>query len=151
MPLRCTRQRGRQSWRRIFFCRVLTWHSAKALPSAQYVALGKETFADGFFVDCSLPNAALGKAFAECNRGFAECPKHSTKSPSAVVRGAMVHDILWCLLTFDTLARMWLISKLLQKLVFFFENKNNCEWFRLCLGLLNFSLKLGFKQFRRLC
>jgi hypothetical protein len=39
-------------------------------------------------------------------------------------RGAMVHDILWCLLTFDTLAQMGLISKLLQKLVFFFENKN---------------------------
>jgi hypothetical protein len=32
-----------------------------------------------------LPSAALGKAFAECNRGFAECPKHSAKSPSAVV------------------------------------------------------------------
>ena len=49
------------------------------------MALGKETFADGFFADCSLPSAALGKAFAECNRGFAECPKHSAKSPSAVV------------------------------------------------------------------
>jgi len=35
------------------------------------VALGKETFDDGFF--------------AEYNRGFAECPKHSAKSPSAVV------------------------------------------------------------------
>jgi hypothetical protein len=45
----------------------------------------------------------------------------------AKARGAMVHDILWYLLTFDTLACMWLISKLLQKLVFFFENKNNCE------------------------
>ena len=62
------------------FCRVLTWHSAKALPSARYVALSKETFAD-----CSLPSAALDKAFAECNRGFAECPKHSAKSLSAVV------------------------------------------------------------------
>ena len=49
------------------------------------MALGKETFADGFFADCSLPSAALGKAFAECNRGFVECPKHSAKSPSAVV------------------------------------------------------------------
>ena len=68
-----------------FFCRMLTWHSIKALPSARYVALGKETFADGFFADCSLPSAALGKAFAECNRGFAECLKHSAKSPCAVV------------------------------------------------------------------
>ena len=54
------------------------------------MALGKETFADGFFADCSLPSAALGKAFAECNRGFAECPKHSAKSPSAVVGRALV-------------------------------------------------------------
>ena len=49
------------------------------------MALDKETFANGFFADCSLPSAALGKAFTECNRGFAECPKHSAKSLSAVV------------------------------------------------------------------
>ena len=73
-----TRQRGRQSWRRFFFCRVLTWHSAKALPSTRYGALGKETFADGFFADCSLPSAALGKAFAEC-------PKHSANHVFPVV------------------------------------------------------------------
>jgi len=36
----------------------------------------------------------------------------------AKARGAMVHDILWCLLTFDTLVRMWLISKLLQNSFF---------------------------------
>ena len=60
-------------------CRVtLRWHSAKRpseltsvffLPSAdvtlgksaRYVALGKETFTDGFFTDCSLPSAALDK------------------------------------------------------------------------------------------
>jgi hypothetical protein len=56
-----------------FFCRVLTWHSAKALPSAQHMALGKETFADGFFVECK--TTTLGK--------------HSAKSPSAVV------NIIW--------------------------------------------------------
>jgi len=34
-----------------------------------------------------LPSAALGKAFAECLAGFAECPQHSAKRASAVVRG----------------------------------------------------------------
>jgi hypothetical protein len=33
-----------------------------------------------------LPSAALGKAFAECLAGFAECPQHSTKRASAAVR-----------------------------------------------------------------
>ena len=46
------------------------------LPSAD-VTLGKETFADGFFADYSLPSAALGKAFTECISGFAECRRHS--------------------------------------------------------------------------
>jgi hypothetical protein len=32
-----------------------------ALPSARYVALSTETFADGFFAECSLLSAALGK------------------------------------------------------------------------------------------
>jgi hypothetical protein len=65
---------------------VAEWRGTRQ-PSARYVALGKETFVDGFFAECFLPSAALGKAFAECNRGFAECPKHSAKSPSAVVKG----------------------------------------------------------------
>ena len=33
----------------------------------------------------SLPSAALGKAFAECKLGFAECPWHSAKPLSPVV------------------------------------------------------------------
>jgi peptidoglycan biosynthesis protein MviN/MurJ (putative lipid II flippase) len=37
------------------------------------VALGKEAFADEFFVVYSLPNAALGKAFAEGKIAFAAC------------------------------------------------------------------------------
>jgi hypothetical protein len=45
---------------------VLSWHSAKPLPSARQKTLGKEVFADEFFVMYSLPSAALGKAFAEC-------------------------------------------------------------------------------------
>jgi len=64
---------------------VLTWHSAKALPSARQVALGKEFFADEFFTECSLPSAALGKAFAECKAGFAECGLHSAKNQNPVV------------------------------------------------------------------
>ena len=41
-------------------------HSAKALPSARQKTLGKDAFADGLFIECSLPSAALGKTFAEC-------------------------------------------------------------------------------------
>ena len=48
-------------------------------------ALGKDVFADSFFAECSLPSAALGKAFAECKLGFAECPWHSANSLSPVV------------------------------------------------------------------
>ena len=60
-------------------------HSAKALPSARQKTLGKDVFADSFFAECSLPSAALGKAFAECKLGFAECPWHSANSLSPVV------------------------------------------------------------------
>ena len=60
-------------------------HSAKALPSARQKTLGKDVFADSFFAECSLPSATLGKAFAECKLGFAECPLHSAKPVSPVV------------------------------------------------------------------
>ena len=60
-------------------------HSAKTLPSARQKALGKDAFADGLFAKCSLPSAALGKAFAECKLGFAECPWHSAKPLIPVV------------------------------------------------------------------
>jgi hypothetical protein len=36
------------------------------------MALGK-VFADKKFIVCSLPSTALGKAFAEGKRAFAEC------------------------------------------------------------------------------
>ena len=48
------------SVRSTFLCRVLTWHSAKALPSARYIALGKEPFADKSYAGGSLPSANLG-------------------------------------------------------------------------------------------
>ena len=49
------------------------------------MALGKEFFADEFFAECSLPSAALSKAFAECKAGFAECGLHSAKNQNPVV------------------------------------------------------------------
>ena len=53
------------------------------------MALGKEIFADKIFAERPLPSAALGKAFAECLAGFAECPQHSAKRASAVVVGPL--------------------------------------------------------------
>ena len=74
------------SVRSTFLCRVLTWHSAKALPSARYIALGKEPFADKSYAGGSLPSVTLGKLFAECKLGFAERLGHSAKNPCPVVR-----------------------------------------------------------------
>ena len=72
--------------RSTFLCRVLTWHTAKALPSARYIALGKEPFADKSYAGGSLPSVTLGKLFAECKLGFVECLGHSAKNPCPVVR-----------------------------------------------------------------
>ena len=68
-----------------FQCRVLTWHSAKALPSAWYIALGKEPFVDKSYAGGSLQSVTLGKLFAECKLGFVECLGHSAKNPCPVV------------------------------------------------------------------
>ena len=57
------------------------WHSAKTLPSVDFLHSAKK-----FLPTKSLPRA-LGKAFAECLAGFAECPLHSAKRASAVVHG----------------------------------------------------------------
>jgi hypothetical protein len=59
--------------------------SARSLPSVRNKALGKELFADRFFTGCSLPSATLGKDFAECFSGFAECFGHSAKRGFPVV------------------------------------------------------------------
>ena len=75
------------SVRSTFLCRVLTWHSAKALPSVRYIALGKEPFADKSYAGGSLPSVTLGKLFAECKLGFAERLGHSAKNPCPVVIG----------------------------------------------------------------
>ena len=73
------------SVRSTFLCRVLTWHSANALSSVRYIALDKELFADKSYAGGSLLSVTLGKLFAECKLGFAECLGHSAKNPCLVV------------------------------------------------------------------
>ena len=62
-----------------------SWHSTKSLPSVREKVLGKEVFADEMCVKLSLSSATVGKAFAECLSGFAECFRHSTKPSIHVV------------------------------------------------------------------
>ena len=66
-------------------CRVRARHSAKPLPSARNLALGKAAFTGRGFDGGSLPSVALGKGFTECKAAFAECNRHSAKSPPPVV------------------------------------------------------------------
>jgi hypothetical protein len=49
------------------------------------VTLGKEAIVDVQFAELYLPSFTLGKAFAECFLGFAECFKHSTKKLISIV------------------------------------------------------------------
>ena len=49
------------------------------------MALGKAAFTGRGFDGGSLPSVALGKGFAECKAAFAECNRHSAKSPPPVV------------------------------------------------------------------
>jgi hypothetical protein len=69
----------------VIFCRVLSDTRQRSLPSAREKALGKEGFADALFTEPSLPSVTLGKAFAECFEGFAECFGHSAKRSFPVV------------------------------------------------------------------
>jgi hypothetical protein len=55
-----------------------------SLPSIR-VTLGKEAIVDVQFAELYLPSFTLGKAFAECFLGFAECFKHSTKKLISIV------------------------------------------------------------------
>ena len=70
-------------------CRVLFRHSAKPLPSARNLALGKAGFTGSRFDGGSLPSVALGKGFAECKTAFAECNRHSAKSRPPVVSSSL--------------------------------------------------------------
>jgi hypothetical protein len=69
----------------IFLAESRIRHSAKCLPSARQKTLSKEAFADPFFAVSSLPNAILGKGFAESLCCFAECVRHSANEASLVV------------------------------------------------------------------
>jgi hypothetical protein len=66
-----------------------------SLPSARQKALGKDIFADEIFAECSLPSATLGKGFAECNSGFAECLGHSAKPLNPVVVTVFFFSVTW--------------------------------------------------------
>jgi hypothetical protein len=68
-----------------FFCRVPPGTRQTSLPSAREKVLGKEGFVDALFAEPSLPRATLGKAFAVCFYGFAECFGHSAKRPFPAV------------------------------------------------------------------
>jgi hypothetical protein len=62
------------------------------LPSAREKVLGKEGFVDALFAEPSLLSATLGKAFAECFYGFAECFGPTAKTPvsdSVVLTGCV--------------------------------------------------------------
>jgi hypothetical protein len=63
------------------------WHSANSLPIARQKVLGKEAVADVQFAERSLPSVTLGKVFAVCFLGFAECLRHSAKELCPVVAG----------------------------------------------------------------
>jgi hypothetical protein len=68
-----------------FLCRVPPGTRQISLLSAREKVLDKEGFVDALFVVPSLPSATLGKVFAECFYGFAECFGHSAKRPFPVV------------------------------------------------------------------
>ena len=59
--------------------------SATSLPSARKKALSKAPFAVRGFAELSLPSITLGKDFADCYLGFAECIWHSAKTQIPVV------------------------------------------------------------------
>ena len=65
---------------RFCLCQVLIWHSTKPLQSVWHVALGKKSLCRAAFTE-----QALGKAFAECERGLCRVPEHSAKSHNPVV------------------------------------------------------------------
>jgi hypothetical protein len=75
------------TWRRDgdFSLPSAIWHSAKSLPSARQIVLGKEAVADIQFAERSLPSVTLDKVFAECKIVFAVCLRHTAKELIPVV------------------------------------------------------------------
>ena len=78
--------------RRRGLCRGRFWLSAKSLPRACHMALGKE-----FFAESSLPRASwqtLGEDFAEGFEAFAEGSRLSAKKPDPVVYPVLANSPL---------------------------------------------------------
>jgi len=121
------------SVRSTFLCRVLTWHSAKALPSARYIALGKEPFADKSYAGGSLPSVTLGKLFAECKLGFAECLGHSAKNPCPVVKSSW-----WLHTHIGSYTRWRQIFYLIT--IFNVKSRNSCVGNTYCCTLMLITL-----------
>jgi hypothetical protein len=68
----------------------------------------QEAVADVQFAERSLPSVTLGKVFAECFLGFAECLRHSAKELCPVVYIYIYHDsTFFCIVftVFDVLHR----------------------------------------------
>ena len=85
-----TRQSRRQMLTSVIFLPSADLALGKDFAECRFLTLGKEIFADKIFAERLLPSTALGKAFAECLAGFAECPQHSTKRTSAVVKVSVI-------------------------------------------------------------
>jgi hypothetical protein len=80
-----------------FLCRVPPGGTRQTfLPSAREKVLDKEGFADAMCAEPSLPSATLGKAFAKCFYGFAECFRHSAKPAIPVVNRMCIVDNRMC-------------------------------------------------------
>jgi hypothetical protein len=65
------------------------------------MTLGKGGFVDQGFAESALPNAALGKAFAECKRNFPECLRHLAKNMSPVVTDIIYHKTIYVTAKFN--------------------------------------------------
>jgi hypothetical protein len=95
------------TWRRDgdFSLPSAIWHSAKSLPSARQIVLGKEAVADVQFAERSLPSVTLDKAFAECKIAFAVCLRHTAKELIPVVFFVQVHLFPFNII-FETISKL---------------------------------------------
>jgi hypothetical protein len=83
--------------------------------------LGKEAVADVQFTELSLPSVTLGKAFAECFPGFAECFRHLAKRlfPIVVATHAAATPTLSCCQLHPDIFQIGLLSLVLNTFNFY--------------------------------